>query len=168
MRTDYFPFEEWVYILRLLQPIDRIITKISLHTGLRISDILEIKKNKFKKRMTIHEKKTGKKKDIYLPERLYTEALQFIKTDNEYLFPAAKGTGHRSRQAIYYDFKRASEALRLKGNLAPHSARKYYAVAKYRKWNDIRRVQKKLLHENIATTTLYVFSDKMREGETNE
>lgn len=68
---------------------------------------------------------------------------------------------HRSRQGVWKDVKRAARAFRLPQNVAPHSARKVYAVDLLAKYGDIERVQRALNHSNPAVTMIYAMADKL-------
>jgi site-specific recombinase XerD len=67
----------------------------------------------------------------------------------------------RTRQAVWKDLKRIARAFRLKPNLAPHSARKVWAVAQYRKNGSLARVQKLMNHSSASVTTLYALADQL-------
>jgi site-specific recombinase XerC len=51
--------------------------------------------------------------------------------------------------------------FRLKENIAPHSARKVYAVEAYSRSGELARVQKLLNHESEAVTELYAMADAL-------
>lgn len=80
------------------------------------------------------------------------------------MFEGAKGIDtHRTRQAVWNDVKRAAKAMRIPLCVGTHSARKSYAVGQYTKSHDIRDVQRKLNHDNLETTVLYlldIFAEK--------
>lgn len=56
---------------------------------------------------------------------------------------------------------RARKAFRIHEHITPHSARKIYAVAEYKKDCDIRRVKKLLNHSDEAITMLYALADEL-------
>jgi site-specific recombinase XerD len=64
---------------------------------------------------------------------------------------------------VYKDIKRAARAFRVEVNVAPHSARKIYAVNEYKKDMDIKKVQKLLNHSDEAVTLLYCMADQITE-----
>lgn len=78
-----------------------------------------------------------------------------------YLFPNRNDyRKHRTRQAVWKDIKRAKKALRIKENIAPHSARKTYAVRLMKKYNnDITKVQRELNHSTPEVTMIYALSE---------
>lgn len=158
MRTDSAEKEDWKLIQKLLTPPNALAAQIALKTGLRISDVLSIKTDQLKQRQfTVTEQKTKKKRRIFLSESL-KEALR-AQAGETFVFEHAHDPNrHRTRQAVYKDIKRAAKALRLDGNIAPHSARKTYAVDYYRK-HGLAETQKKLGHRFPSTTLIYLLSE---------
>ena len=158
LRTDSAEKEDWKLIQKLLTPPNALAAQIALKTGLRISDVLSIKTDQLKQRQfTVTEQKTKKKRRIFLNESL-KEALR-AQAGETFVFEHAHDPNrHRTRQAVYKDIKRAAKALRLDGNIAPHSARKTYAVDYYRK-HGLAATQKKLGHRFPSTTLIYLLSE---------
>lgn len=68
-------------------------------------------------------------------------------------------TRHRTRQAVWADLKRARKALRLKQNVAPHSARKGYAVDLLQRGGELDKVQRALNHSHESDTLIYALAD---------
>lgn len=157
--TQYITDEDLDVVYRLLMPQNRLVCMVAEKTGLRISDVLELKAQDLKERMTVKEKKTGKSRRIYLNQEL----LKAIRAQSGpfWAFPGAPGskTGHKTRQAVWRDLKRAQKALRLPDNLGPHSLRKVYAVKALRKTGDLGKVQKLLNHDDPAVTLIYAMAD---------
>lgn len=136
--------------------------RVSLHTGLRISDVLDLKTAQLASRFWIIEKKTGKHKYVGLPAPL----LEDLKANagETYVFPSRSNPAKpRTRQAVWSDVKRAALAFRLPQNVAPHSFRKAYAVELFNKYGDIEKVRKALNHKNAETTTIYALADLFLE-----
>src|SRR3954447_23139032 len=73
---------------------DYILFLLGINTGLRVSDLLELKINdiKGKKKLTVKEGKTEKRRDIYLTN-IYDELNTYINTldGTVWLFPSRKG-----------------------------------------------------------------------------
>lgn len=157
--VHYIRDDDLDVVYRLLMPQNRLICRVAEKTGLRISDVLEIKTHELKQRMTIRERKTGKKRRIYLSEDLLKDIR--AQSGPVWAFPGAPGskTGHKTRQAVWRDIKRAQRALRLPDNLGPHSLRKVYAVKALRKTGDLGRVQRLLNHDDPAVTLIYALAD---------
>lgn len=140
--------------------------RIAYKTGLRIDDVLSLKKSQVKLRTTVREKKTGKSKRIYFGVKLFNEinAFAFHNPSNyfsEYLFPhRTRRNAHRTRQAVYKDVKRVVKLLKLSGQISPHTARKCAAVRELSRTGSIERVKKFLNHERDLITLIYALSDQ--------
>lgn len=148
------------HVLALLTPTNRLICEVLLHTGLRLGDVLALRKEQICRRFTVVEQKTGKKRVVTLTDYL----IKKLKWGGEcgWCFPNARDIGrHRTRSAVWRDVKRAAKALRYKG-VSPHSARKCYAVEYYQKnGQDLEKTKRALNHDNSVTTMLYALADKI-------
>lgn len=158
MRTEYLLEREVELVLGLLTYENRLVLRVLLHTGLRIGDALQLKPEQLKANFWITEQKTGKRRQVGLPEPLLTDLRNCA--DGEWVFPGSKPGKHRTRQAVWKDVKRAAAAARLTANVAPHSARKVYAVELLRKYGDIERVRRALNHGGIEVTMIYALADQ--------
>ena len=160
MRTEYILNEQMEHVLAALTPQNALIMRTLLHTGMRLSDVLALKTDQLKPSGWYTEGKTGKRRRFGLP----AELLEAIKAQAgpEWAFPglSARG-GHKTRQAVWKDVKRASRAFRLPQNVGPHSARKIYAVDLMAKYGDIERVRRALNHESSTVTALYAMADML-------
>ena len=160
MKSDYINRDVMGHILFALNPVNRLVCKVALETGLRIGDILELKTFDivFKKSFTIREQKPGKRRKLTLREPLRKELQDIAGT--HYVFEhRTDPQKHRARQTVYADIKRVCKLFKIKENISPHSIRKLYAVDMYKKTGDMSKVQKALLHDNELTTMLYALSD---------
>lgn len=162
MKAEYPLNREVELILAALMPANALALRVALHTGLRMGDVLLLKPEQLKSRFWITEQKTGKKRQIGLPEKLLAELRE---TAGEYwVFPGRDPEKHRTRQAVWKDMKRAAKAFRLPVNVGTHSARKFYAVELMRKYGDIDRVRRALNHDSETVTLLYAMADIQREA----
>lgn len=162
MKAEYLLNREVELILAALMPANALALRVALHTGLRIGDVLRLKPEQLKTRFWITEQKTGKKRQIGLPEKLLVELRE---TAGEcWVFPGRDPEKHRTRQAVWKDMKRAAKAFRLPVNVGTHSARKFYAVELMRKYGDIDRVRRALNHDSETVTLLYAMADIQREA----
>lgn len=169
MRTDYIDKHSFELLLTALMPANRRVIELSLSTGLRLGDVLQMGTNVLsqRNRFTVVEQKTGKKRRVFVPERLRRELLQHA--GEKYLFEhRTDPEKHRSRSTVYKDLKRVAKLYRLNGakiteNIAPHTARKIYAVEQFRKTGSLEKVQKLLNHDNMAVTMLYAMADELRQ-----
>lgn len=155
MRTNSIDVTTWAILERLLTPANALVIETMLRTGLRVSDVLSLRTSQLKPRLTVSECKTGKRKRVYLGEALCARLM--AQAGAVYVFEGARDSSkHRTRQAVWHDVKRAAKAMRIPLVVAPHSARKSYAVDEYRKCGDVVAVQRKLNHDNLETTLLYL------------
>ena len=145
-------------VLDLLTYENRLVMRVLLHTGLRISDALQLRPEQLKPNFWVTEQKTGKRRQVGLPEPLLADLR--ASADCVWVFPGSKPGKHRTRQAVWKDVKRAAAALRLTQNAAPHSARKVYAVELLKKYGDIDRVRRALNHGGLEVTLIYAMADK--------
>ena len=142
-----------------LTPSNALVCQVSLHTGLRVGDVLNLKTEQIKPRFWVTEQKTKKRRMVGLPEPLRAAILR--QAGKVWAFPGRSGERHRTRQAVWKDVKRAAKMFRLDQNVAPHSFRKVYAVDLFEKYGDIKAVQRALNHSNETTTILYACAAQM-------
>ena len=142
-----------------------VILEILYSTGLRISELLNIKINQvanIKDKLYINGK--GNKQRLVIFNKNALDALKnwmnimtkHNKFKNSYLFENFHNKNVISRQQIYNDFKK----LALKTNtdiekLSPHSIRHSFANHMLNRGADLRSIQKLLGHSDISTTEIY-------------
>ena len=164
--TQWIPDDDMDVVLALLMPGNRIACQLAIHTGLRISDVLRIKTDQLAPRITVREAKTGKSRRISVPRRLLDRIRD--QAGPYWAFPSPRGEGHRTRQAVWADIKRAQRAIRLPANIGPHSLRKSYAVRMYDRTHDLAAVQRALNHTDPAVTMLYAMADHLAQQHRRE
>lgn len=169
LRSDYIKAGEMAHILAALMPENRLACEVSMATGLRISDVLAMRADALKPRMSITEIKTGKKRRVYMPAELLRRLEQ--NAGFKYVFEGRSNARKpRTRQAVYKDIKRAAALFRLPKalQLSPHSLRKIYAVGEYHKsGGNLKRVRELLNHNDEAVTMLYAMADTLTERRLN-
>jgi integrase len=149
-------------VLAAMMPENRLAVRVSLHTGLRISDVLSLRPEQLKPQFWIVESKTGKRKRVNLPAELLDDLRR--NSGKYYVFPGRSDPKkHRTRQAVWHDIKRAAAAFRLPQNIGTHSARKVYAVELLQKYGDFDRVRRALNHAKKypSTTLIYATADSL-------
>ena len=166
MTTEYLLNREVGHILAALTPQNALIMETVLQTGLRISDVLELRTEQLRPSMWVREKKTGKMHRCGLPKDLLS-AIR-AQAGPEWAFPGKRPGTHKTRQAVWADVKRAARAFRLPQNVAPHSLRKVYAVELLERYGDIQRVQRALNHSSIETTLIYAMADKLLDAKLKQ
>lgn len=167
-RSSYVEPTSLGLVLAALQPANRLVFEVMLATGLRVSDVLNIKTAQVKRqRFTVKEQKTGKSRRVLIPRELQLRILR--QAGRLYAFEGRYDwRKHRTRQAVWLDCSRCARFFQHggavpKGTVSPHSARKVYAVDEYHRTGDIDAVRQKLNHDpaHVATTLLYALSDKL-------
>lgn len=167
MKTEYLLNKEVERVLGCLTDENRLVCKVILHTGLRVGDVLALRREDIKEQFWITEAKTGKRRRVGLTRDLVRQLSAISGTI--WVFEHRNDfRKHRTRQSVYADVKRAARAYRLKQNVAPHSFRKAYAVDLMEKYGDIERVKRALNHNSVATTTIYALADRLLESKQKE
>ena len=163
MKTEYILEKQLRLVLLSLTPDNRRVCQVMLQTGLRVGDVLALRKDQLARQFSVTEQKTRKRRRVGLPDWLRDEVVQAAGA-SEWAFPSPRDPAqHRTRQAVWKDIKRAQRAFRLPLNLGSHTMRKFYAVELLDKYGDLERVQRALAHENASTTALYALADRLTE-----
>ena len=163
MKTEYLLEREVERVMSALMPSNRLVCRVCLHTGLRVSDVLSLRPWQIGRQFWIVEQKTGKRRRVNLPDRLISE-LRSESGGTEWVFPGRDYRKHRTRQAVWQDVKRAAKAFRLPQNVAPHSFRKVYAVELLRRYGDIERVRKAMNHSSTSVAMIYAMAAAQLEA----
>ena len=143
----------------------QVILEILYSTGLRISELLNIKINQvanIKDKLYINGKGNKQRLVIFNKNALdllkswISIMIKNNKNKNSYLFENIHNIKVISRQQIYKDLKK----LALKTNtdvekLSPHSIRHSFASHMLNRGSDLRSIQKLLGHSDISTTEIY-------------
>lgn len=162
MTTEYLLNREVGHVLAALTPQNALIMRVVLHTGLRISDVLELRTAQLQPSGWLVEKKTGKARRYGLPAPLLREIRR--QAGEVWAFPSPRNSAsHKTRQAVWADVKRAQKAFRLSQNVGTHSFRKVYAVRLLDKYGDIERVRRALNHDSPSVTSIYAMADVLLE-----
>lgn len=162
MKTEAMLQREVDLVLAALTPANRLVMRVALHTGLRVGDVLALKSDQLKPHFWVTEKKTGKRRQVGLPEPLLTDLRN--AAGEVWAFEGRSPGKARTRQAVWKDVKRAAKAFRLPANIAPHSARKNYAADLLERYGDIDKVRRALNHNSEAITLIYALADQQRRA----
>lgn len=163
--TEYLLNKEVERVLDALMPENRLIIRVILHTGLRVSDVLNLKPEQLAPQFWITELKTEKRRRVNLPRPLLEDLKR--NAGKYWVFQGYRDPKkHKTRQAVWHDVKRAAAAFRLPQNVGTHSARKVYAVDLLQKYGDIDRVRRALNHSKKypSTTLIYATADALLEA----
>ena len=134
---------------------------VSLETGLRIGDVVALKKSAIKKDGIHYQAKKTKKRGIAkISAKTRKKLLENEKNGEIWLFPSPYKAGtHITRQAIWQRLKKAGKSCGIElDGLSPHSLRKVFAVELYRE-KGFQAVKEALQHNYSATTEIYTFAD---------
>ena len=164
MRTFYLNPVIYNKLYAVMQYKNALALRVSLETGLRIDDVLSLRRQQLQKR-TLYgiARKTKKSFRKVISQDLCTR-LREIQGEYFIFEGRLDPKKHRTRQAVWKDVKKAAKILELNGNIAPHSARKTYAVEKFHD-SGISTVKRELQHNDIQTTMLYAFADYLDDVE---
>jgi integrase len=137
---------------------DYILFCLGINTGLRITDLLQLKTKdvKGKKSITVIEGKTKKKRKVLL-EAVYEELNAYISTlkGTEWLFPSRKGDNPITRIQAYQQFKKASEMAGVEA-VGTHTLRKTFGYWFYKQYKDVAMLQSILNHSKPDVTLRYI------------
>ena len=142
---------------------DLLLFIIGINTNLRISDIVKLKREDFDdERLTLKEKKTGKRKYIYINDAI-RKALAELAPDSGYLFPSRKSGADGEAQPIsttqaYRVLTAGAERAGLDINFGTHTMRKTWAYHAYNhgKGADLALIMKALNHGSQRETLKYI------------
>lgn len=189
MKTDYVALDQLEALLAGLMPANRAALEIAMSTGLRISDVLGLRWEQCASLqpgdlLSLVAMKTGRPVNVLITP-MFCNALKRAAggtvPQSGWVFPGrtratksgdpGKGDGgHRTRQAVWKDLKRAArlyrcEGKRLRENLGPHSCRKVFAVHLYQESKSLEVVRRALGHKDLAVTMLYAMADELTARE---
>ena len=130
---------------------------VSLETGLRVGDVVRIRRANVKEDGIHYRAQKTQKNGI---AKISAELRQALPKKGKWLFPSPYKPGeHITRQAVWARIKAAANRAGLDPNgISPHTMRKVFAVELYRD-KGFKAVQEALQHNNAATTEIYSFAD---------
>lgn len=138
---------------------DYIMFLLGINTGLRVSDLLQLKTAAIrrKKKITVQEGKTKKKRVIHL-ENVYDELNAYIDTleGAEWLFPSRTGGKPISRIQAYRQLNKAAEQVDIHDGIGTHTMRKTFGFWHYKQFKDVAELQKILNHSHPQITLQYI------------
>lgn len=133
---------------------------IGINTGLRVSDILNLKVSdvRDKTHIQIKEKKTGKSKRFLINSNLKIDIDRYIynKSDFEFLFKSQKGDRKPiTRVQAYRILSLAAEKCNLQ-EVGTHTMRKTFGYWHYKQFKDIAILQDIFNHSAPSITLRYI------------
>lgn len=137
---------------------DTFLFLFGINNGLRMSDIvkLKVKDIRYEKRPIIVERKTGKRKVLYL-DNLQSLIMSYIDgmPDDAWLFPSRQGGGHLQVNTVYKQYQQIAKNLGRK-DIGTHSLRKTFGYHYYRKTHDIATLMEIFNHSSERVTKRYI------------
>jgi len=137
----------------------KLIVKLLYGCGLRVSELVNLKKQDFNfAEGLIHIKLSKGKKDrfVKIPDSIKEELENYYKLNNEEIFfPSARG-GKLSTKSIQLIIKNSAKTAGIKKNISPHTLRHSFATHLLEQGIDLRIIQKLLGHSDIKTTQIYL------------
>jgi integrase len=132
---------------------------LGINTGLRISDILRLRVRDVEGwSIFIREKKTGKAKEVKMPNELKKELREYVKGKhrNEFLIKSRKGKNKPiTRDGAYKILRQVAEEFDLE-RIGTHSLRKTYGYHFYKQFKDVATLQQMLNHTDPKETLRYI------------
>lgn len=135
--------------------------EVALYTGLRIGDVLKIKRDDISDSgiLSFTAEKTGKSGKIRIPLDLAKKLT--ANNFSQWVFPSPrKGSSfHLTRQAAWARIKSAAKRANIViDGCSPHSFRKVFAVELFKREGS-EAVREALQHSDMNTTDIYALSD---------
>lgn len=152
---------------------NRLILELLYATGVRVSELVNIKRSDFGSDRTIRVLAKGNKERIvrygeYAEEilKLYLEDAYNIlnKKDLDYLFLNDRG-GPLTDRGVRYILNKIIEDTSVDKKISPHMLRHSFATHLLNEGCDILSVKELLGHESLSTTSIYthITSDRMKD-----
>lgn len=141
---------------------NRLLLEFGLRTGLRISDILNLKVGDVHKQefVWVQEKKTKKKKMLYLHPKLRHSIKLYVKKEqlknDDYIFFSEKNPDQPiQRMQAHRIISHAGDMIGITP-LSAHSLRKTFGYLSYKQGVDISLLQTIFQHSSQAVTLRYI------------
>jgi len=141
---------------------NRAIIDLMLNTGLRVSEVTNLKPSDVKltdkPKVKVIEGKGKKDRIVTLRADIIDilKAWESIKPkETKFYFTTLEGK-QMSREYIFQMIKRYAKRAEIEKNIHPHTLRHTFATDYYRQTKDIETLSMILGHEDIATTNIYI------------
>lgn len=158
------PEEVELLVSHATSPRDRLIIRLLYTTGLRVSELVTLKKSD----VNLEDSslrvvgKGGKERYVYFPQNLKPDLERQMKAvDGEWLFPSRRG-GHIHYTTVERMIRNVARRAGLKKKVTPHILRHSFATRSLEEGMDIREIQELLGHSNLNTTQVYAHVSRRR------
>ncbi len=141
---------------------DRTILELLYATGLRVSELVKLKKGdvNLEAGFLIASGKRSKERVVPLGTYSRDSLKLYLETEGNFIFPNKKG-GMLTRQAVWKIIRKYATKMK-KAHISPHTIRHTFATHLLEGGADLRSVQILLGHEDISTTQIYTHVDSKR------
>jgi len=145
---------------------DYILFLMGINTGLRVSDLLSLKKEhiiklkrKKRKEFLVREGKTKKERMLNITS-IFDEILTYAETlESEWLFPSRKGDKAISKIQAYRQLQKAGDFAEIE-SIGTHTMRKTFGYWFYKQTKDVAMLQDILNHSKPQITLTYIGINK--------
>jgi integrase len=156
---DLAKIDEIKIILKRQSYRDYFMFIMGLNTGLRISDLLQLKVGDVRDRthIVLTEQKTGKTKRFKINTNLSGIIAEYIagQTDGAWLFPSKK-TGEPIGRVQAYKILNAAASLVGLDEIGTHTLRKTFGYHHYQQFKDVAILQSIFNHAAPSVTLRYI------------
>jgi len=144
----------------------KVLFQLAVESGLRISDLLNLRVKDIASRMTVYETKSRRKRTFTISHELLRDLsyLTDCKINSDYVFQSERDSKkHVHRSTIHRQIKKALKWLDF--DASAHSARKLYAKTIFNESGSVECVQRALNHQKLSTTFAYLDIPQQNEPE---
>lgn len=146
-------------VLRDISERNFVMFTLGISTGLRISDILQLKKEDLlQSHINITETKTTKAKRIKIPGYIKKDIMPYVKSlkDGEYLIKSRQGKNRPiDRSTAYRILRKAAKQVKVT-EIGTHTLRKTFGYHFYKKTKNIALLQELFNHSDQHITLRYI------------
>ncbi len=138
-------------------PRHRTIIQLLYGSGLRVSEIVNLKKSDIhpdESIIIIRQGKGMKDRITVFPDVLKENISLFSNESCPFVFQSERGS-RLTERTVQQIVKRAAKRARIKKNVHPHTLRHSYATHLLEQGTDIRIIQRLLGHSSVRTTEIY-------------
>jgi len=134
----------------------KLLIMILAYTGLRVSEVLQVKKSDFLENKFLVIGKGNKKRWVYFPKDKKAKLFQYI---NNLGIKNGKLFDYNSASYLHRIISKAGKDI-LDRRLTPHDFRHYFASRMINNGMDIYTLSKLLGHSSVTTTSIYAHLDQ--------
>lgn len=144
---------------------DLLLFIIGINSSLRISDIVNLKREDFdNERLILREKKTDKIKYIRINDSI-RKALAELAPASGYLFPSRKGGTPITTTQAHRIIKAGAERAGITYNVGSHTMRKTFAYFAYKNGTDLALLMRILNHSSQYETLKYIGIERKQQDD---